>query len=107
MKEGTAGLSLKYIAQITAAILSYKRPEKIVIFGSRAGGEWTEVSDIDIAIWDKEWDDRDINLVRYKLNEEIKTPLKFDVVNYYSISKEAFKQNILRQGKVIYETRKN
>lgn len=103
MKKEAEGLSLKDMAQVIAVIVSYKCPKKIVVFGSRAGNEFTERSDIDIAILDKRWDDRDINLIRYKLNEEIKTPLKFDVVNYYSILKKSLKQNILKRGKVIYE----
>jgi hypothetical protein len=37
------------------------------------------------------------------LEEALKTPLKLDVVNFYDIGKEALKDNILKQGKVIYE----
>ena len=93
------------IQRIVQTILSYKFAEKIVIFGSRAAGDSKNISDIDIAIFSKDWTDKDVNFAKHSLEENIKTPLKFDVVNFYDIQKEALKENILKKGKVIYESR--
>ena len=84
-------------------ILLYKKPEKVMIFGSRATGHAQETSDIDIAVFGKNWTDRDINLVRHRLDENVKTALKFDVLHFYRLKKASLKKNILREGHVIYE----
>jgi predicted nucleotidyltransferase len=99
-----SGLDKKISDQIVKLILKYKIPEKIAIFGSRAKGEFKETSDIDIAIFGKDWTDKDINITRHILNEFIKTPLKIDVVNFYSINKDSLKQQILKNGKTLYES---
>lgn len=96
------GLSEKLLSQIVKLILDYKTPEKIVVFGSRADNGFKDTSDIDIAILGKNWADKDINMVKYNLEEDIKTPLKFDVLNFYSISKDKLRENILKKGKVVY-----
>jgi predicted nucleotidyltransferase len=96
-------LSKEILNQIVDLIVGYKEPEKIVIFGSRASDNFRDTSDIDIAIFGKDWSDRDINIVKHIIDERIKTPLKFDVINYYTISKHSLKQNIREKGEVIYE----
>lgn len=93
--------------KIIELILKYKAPEKIVIFGSRVSGNFKDTSDIDIAIFGRGWTDTDINLVRHSLNQEIKTSLKFDVLNFYQIGKEGLKENILKKGQTIYDRGKN
>lgn len=100
-------LNKSILLQIKRIILGYKKPEKIVVFGSRANGTSKKISDIDIAIFGKNWSSTDINLIRDELDETIETPLKFDVVNFYSLNKKALKTNILTEGKTIYECKKN
>ncbi|MCK5358036.1 MAG: nucleotidyltransferase domain-containing protein, partial [Elusimicrobiales bacterium] len=95
----------KMMKELIKTILSRKKPEKIMIFGSRAKADFTDVSDIDIAIFAKNWTDMDINLVKNDLEEFIKTPLKFDVLNFYQITKQTLKENIIKEGKVIYESK--
>ncbi len=87
--------------------MSFKKAEKIVLFGSRANGACRRSSDIDIAIFGKDWSDRDINLVKYTLDEMIKTPLKFDLLNFYQLNKKKLKQDILKKGRIIYVSGKN
>jgi len=101
-------LSKKLISQIVDLILVRgKEIEKIVIFGSRATGEFKNTSDIDIAIFGKNWTDTDINIVKHNLEEHIKTPLKFDVLNFYTTLKPTLKENILEEGRIIYESGKS
>lgn len=98
-----AKLSKNVIDSIIKIITDYKKPEKIVIFGSRAAGKERRTSDIDIAVFGKDWTDKDISQVHFVLEEEVDTPLKFDVLNFYSITKESLKKNIINKGQVIYE----
>lgn len=103
-KKKINGLDIKLLFQIVQLVLNYKKVEKIVIFGSRAGQRFKDTSDIDIAVFSKNWSGKDINIVKHNLNEDIKTPLKFDLVNFYSLSKDKLKKNILEKGEVIYES---
>ena len=92
----------KIFDDILKLILSYKKPEKIVIFGSRANDNFKETSDIDIAIFASDWSDTDINIVKSGLEDSIKTPLKIDLVNFYALKKKSLKENILKEGKILY-----
>lgn len=98
------GLNPELCKQLIKEILSYKNVEKIVIYGSRATNQFRKTSDIDVAIFAKDWTSRDINITKDKLEENIKTPLKFDLVNYYNIKKESLKESIIK-GKILYESK--
>jgi len=97
------GVDKEILGEIINLIVRYKKPEKIILFGSRANNDFKKTSDIDIAIFGREWTSRDIDTVRHNLDESIKTTLKFDVLNYYDITKGTLKKNILEKGKIIYE----
>jgi hypothetical protein len=103
----TNNLTKALISQIIVQIRKYKEPEKIVVFGSRAKGDFKDTSDIDIAIFAKNWTDKDINILKHNLNEFIKTPLKFDLLNFYAVSKPKLKKEILNKGRIIYDARKD
>lgn len=92
------------LQQIVSIVLAHKPVEKIVIFGSRARQDARRTSDIDIAVFARDWTDRDVNLVHDRLEENISTPLKFDVVSFYNISKESLRREILREGRTLYES---
>ncbi|MBU1007449.1 MAG: nucleotidyltransferase domain-containing protein [Candidatus Omnitrophica bacterium] len=96
------GLKKSLLDDIIDVILKYKKPEKIMVFGSRTGTDFRASSDIDIAIFGRAWTDKDINMVKNDLEENLKTPLKFDVLNFYNIDKDKLKDDILRKGRVIY-----
>ncbi len=100
-------LSNTLLSQIVKIILSHKKAEKAILFGSRAKDNFKESSDIDIAILGKDWSDRDINIIKHRLEEEIKSPLKFDVLNFYSLSREKLKKSILKEGRIIYDSGKD
>ncbi|MBU1122744.1 MAG: nucleotidyltransferase domain-containing protein [Candidatus Omnitrophota bacterium] len=106
-KDSIFGLTNELVSQIIKIILDRKEPEKIVIFGSRAQGVFKYNSDIDIAIFGRDWTDSDIAVVKLNLDEDVPTPLKFDVLNFYTITKERLKKNILNKGRVIYDSGKD
>ena len=54
--------------------------QKVVIFGSRAKGNFKKGSDVDLAIIGDE------KKASYQLNEETNLPYFFDVVNLYEIT---------------------
>jgi len=95
------------LKSIINLIINYKAVDKIAIFGSRARNDNKPHSDIDIVIWDKDLSHTDINIIKNKLEEEIHTVLKFDVLNFYKIEKKSLAENILEDGVMIYESRNN
>ena len=82
--------------------MKYTNPKKVIIFGSRARGNFKKTSDIDIAIDSEE----DVDFIKEILDEKIETLLKFDVVNLRKVN-EDFRREILEEGIVIYEKKNN
>ena len=72
---------------------------KIILFGSRARGNNTERSDVDIAVYGGDFDS-----FYWDIKENIHSLLMFDVINAdASISEELKKMKLKRDGVVIYE----
>ncbi|NPV44974.1 MAG: nucleotidyltransferase domain-containing protein [Firmicutes bacterium] len=91
------------VIQKLAEIFSrYSEVEKVVLFGSRARGDFKKTSDIDIVIFSKEISDRDFNLLVDEINE-IDTVLIFDILHYEKIKKESLKNSIERDGVILYD----
>jgi len=103
----SSGLSQTNTEAIVRILLAQKAVEKILLFGSRARNDHKNTSDIDIAIVDAHWTDRDINLAKDALEEKIKTPLKMDLVNYHRLKNKRLKQHILEEGQTLYDSTKN
>ena len=72
--------------------------EKVILFGSRARGDNTERSDVDVAIVGGDFDN-----FYWDMDENINSLLMFDVVKLDSKISQSFKQEIERDGVVIYE----
>ncbi len=72
---------------------------KIILFGSRARGDNNTKSDVDIAVYGCE------DFARFALDveDEVWTLLKFDIVNMDEDVSEELKNEIQRDGVVIYE----
>lgn len=88
--------------KITAIILRHAKPERIYLYGSRANGEATETSDIDIAYYDKEF--RQNYLIEEEL-QKLPTLIKIDVKNI-AFTEERFRNRVISTGKVLYSSSK-
>ncbi len=72
--------------------------DKLVLFGSRARGDFSPRSDIDLAVWGG----NGASFVT-DIDEETNTLLMFDVVDFkYSVQIE-LKDSILKEGFLLYE----
>ena len=71
---------------------------KIVLFGSRARGDHTERSDVDLAVYGGDFDS-----FYWNIKEKIHSLPSFDVVDMNSRVTEELKKEIERDGVVIYE----
>lgn len=72
--------------------------QKVILFGSRARGDFKTKSDIDLAVQGGDF-------IRFMLdvNEETSTLLKFDIVNLDEEIQNELRESIKKEGKIIYE----
>lgn len=74
----------------------------VILFGSRARGDYFETSDMDVGILPKgEMNESQIVLLRERI-ENSNIPYKVDVIDLSQISKE-FAQKVLREGMIIWK----
>lgn len=102
-KEMELGIRDEIIEKIKEIAQEDKSIKKIYIFGSRAKGTYKSKSDIDIAVEFYDGFDEEDFLRLYNAIQEINTLYKFDIINLNEDLEEKFKNNILEEGKVIYE----
>ena len=82
-------------------IISYGKSndiDKIVLFGSRARGDNTKTSDVDLAVWGG-----DIDNFYNDIDEKASTLLKFDVVDMQGNISDELRAEIESDGVVLYE----
>lgn len=72
--------------------------KKVVLFGSRARGDYWRASDIDLAVWGG-----DIQNFAFDVDEETSTLLKYDVIDMDKGVQEELRESIDREGIVLYE----
>ncbi len=91
------GLKQQTIEEIVSLAREYEI-EKVILFGSRARGDYRRTSDIDLAI-------KGGNTVRFALDVEevVMTLLKFDIVDLDGAVQEELRQSIMEEGVAIYE----
>ena len=72
--------------------------EKVILFGSRARGDYRKTSDIDLAVSGGR-----IAHFQADIEEEVSTLLSFDIVYMDGSVQEELVDPIKREGKVLYE----
>jgi predicted nucleotidyltransferase len=91
------GLSDTLLKSIVEVIVRRVHPSRILLFGSRARGNYTSTSDIDIAV-DCGEDDFHVQVIE----EEIRTLLKLDILHLHKANKR-LQEEIAAAGIVLYE----
>ena len=91
------GIKPQVIGEIRRTALK-NQVEKVILFGSRARGDFKRTSDIDLAVSGG-------NFAGFALdvNEETSTLLKFDLVDLEREMQEELRKAIFQEGRVIYE----
>ena len=93
------GLPQRTIDDLMTYFASKSDIEKVVIYGSRAKGNFKTGSDIDLAIWIK--DNSKTSEIAGEL-DSLPTPYSFDVTNYNTLNHEGMKNSINTDGVVLY-----
>ena len=89
------GLSQRIINELAAYFASKPLIDKVIIFGSRAKGNFHNGSDIDLAVWTDEHDS--VFKIAGEL-DDLDTPYKFDVVDYKTLTHEGMKKTLTQTG---------
>lgn len=95
------GLTEQDMTDITNSIKEFPVIEQVVLFGSRAKGNYKRGSDVDLAVKGKNITNDTIFRIRDELNEEKPLPYFFDVLNYNYLDKN-ISDIIDETGVVIY-----
>ena len=91
------GIRDEVIQEICEIAEKYK-VEKVILFGSRARGDFRRTSDIDLAVKGGDF----INFA-LDVDEETSTLLMFDFVDLNRSIQQELRENIEREGRIIYE----
>ena len=95
---------LKKVRLFSDKVIEKYHPEKIILFGSYAKGDFKETSDIDIAVvvdnFEGNFLDKEAGL--YKIRRNIDENIE-PVLFTNGIDKSGFLENILSYGEVIYQ----
>lgn len=93
--------SNKYIEQIKRIVLKEveNQPIRVIFFGSRAVGEYTVGSDVDIALDGKEAIDHTLIIRLKEKLEESTIPYKVDIIDL-SLVTDTFRKQVLKTGTV-------
>ncbi|HNX43336.1 MAG TPA: nucleotidyltransferase domain-containing protein [Bacteroidales bacterium] len=95
------GLNEIELENIISVFKENAKIDKVVLFGSRAIGNYSTGSDIDISISGRDLLLNDVLDLSIKL-DEFDFPYKFDILIYNDIKEKALVEHIDRVGVVIY-----
>ncbi len=91
------GINPIVIQQIRTLAQKYNI-KKVILFGSRARGDYKRTSDIDLAA-----SGGDFNRFALDVDEETSTLLKYDIVNLDMAIQKELILSIEKEGKTLYE----
>ena len=96
-KMEETGIRKEVIEEIRNFARKYQ-VKKVILFGSRARGDYKRTSDIDIAV-----SGGDFAEFALDVEEETSTLLEFDIVNLDREMQDELREAIEREGKLLYE----
>jgi predicted nucleotidyltransferase len=96
------GLDKNVIEQIKNVFDEFPQIEEVLLYGSRAKGNYKPGSDIDLSLKGENLNHNLVNSVSLKL-DELFLPYIFDISIFKQISNEDLIEHINRYGKVFFE----
>ncbi|TKC03083.1 nucleotidyltransferase domain-containing protein [Pedobacter cryotolerans] len=98
----TYGLTVDEINKIKKVFKKYKEVDKVIIYGSRAKGNFKPFSDIDITFIGENLNLKTINEIAVIL-DDLMLPYTFDISIFSQISNPDLIEHINRVGIIFYE----
>lgn len=97
---GIGGLPPHAVAKMRAVFAAYPTVERVILFGSRAKGNYKNGSDIDLALAGPV-DSSELGSIAWAL-DDLLLPWEIDLLAYDSLSNPELREHILRVGQVFY-----
>ncbi len=91
------GISEKLEREIIELAIKYQI-EKVVVFGSRARGDYRRTSDIDLAV-----EGGNVSAFSVDVDESTATLLEYDIVNLGGMVQKELLDSIEKEGIIVYE----
>ena len=101
-----SGLAIEEINSIRAVFSAYKPIEEVLIYGSRAMGNYKPASDIDLTLKGEHIDLSLLTEIEFDL-DDLMLPYKFDISIYNKITNADFLDHIQKVGKEFYSRNKS
>ncbi|MEX2231624.1 MAG: nucleotidyltransferase domain-containing protein [Cyclobacteriaceae bacterium] len=102
IREDSFGLSEEVVYNLSMTFESVTGVNEVVIFGSRAKGNYSEGSDIDLAVKGSDITLDTILEIKIKI-EDLGLLYKVDIQNYHTIRDKDVVDHIDRAGKLIWK----
>lgn len=96
------GISDRTYQKLLDTFSKYPEIKEVLVFGSRAKGNYKTGSDIDLAVKGKGVTPGLIFRLKSLFNSRLSIPYKVDVVGYDHLEYQELKEHINRAGKVVY-----
>ena len=101
----TYGLREDTIKKINSVFVNYTNISKVLLYGSRAKGNYKNGSDIDLCVISKDMDIKELQKISLDL-DDLLLPYKIDLSVYEKITNKELKEHIDRIGVVFFELEK-
>ena len=99
------GIKDNILDSIRRIFSKYHKIEKVLLYGSRAKGNYKNGSDIDLTLVGENLSIQDLNKIHWEL-DELDLPYHFDISIYNKIKNNELIDHINRVGITIYEKNK-
>ncbi len=96
------GLSAETIKKLLAVFKRSDKLSKVLLYGSRALGNYKTGSDIDLTLIGEQLELRDVLKIEADL-DDLMTPYSFDLSIYHQINSQNLTDHIQRVGVILYE----
>jgi|TARA_R110001583_G_scaffold73737_1_gene205021 predicted nucleotidyltransferase len=96
------GLSDINISKINSVFARFPSLNKVVIYGSRAKGNYKVGSDIDLMLFGDNFTHKDLLHISFEL-DELLTPYQFDLSIYSQVESNDLLEHVNRIGKIFYQ----
>jgi len=96
------GLDQTTISCIQAVFFKHSEVEQVLIYGSRAKGDFREGSDVDLTLQGKSLSNTLLSEIKLEI-DELNTPYLFDISILEGLASPSLEEHIARVGKVFYK----
>lgn len=96
------GLKDRELEKMCEVFASNERIERVVLYGSRAKGNYKPFSDVDITLMGEKLTHSDLNRISLAV-DDLLLPYQFDISIFHTLKNEALIDHIQRIGITIYE----